>query len=276
MVLTLVVQGPGVQESRGPGVEGPDGIPCSGVLPAPSFGHLVIAWTDVRLLPGDTAAEWVRSLPDDEQARFAKYRHAPSAHEFLVGRLLARRWLAALTGTAAAGIALVEGPRGRPAIAAPATSLQFNLAHSGGVVACILSDGREAGVDVEYLDRRPVPADLWHRFCAPSEIADIEAQPLDARQQRFLTYWTLKEAYLKARGLGIAVELADVAFSVTGLHPTVAFRESLDGTPADWAFGMFEAGPRHLISWATPQAPGTPRPAVDIHFVAVDTLDPAS
>ncbi len=245
------------------------------MLPTPSSDHLVIAWTDVRVLAVETAAAWVRSLPDAEQARFAKYRHAPSAHEFLVGRLLARRWIAALTGTPAAEIGLVEGPRGRPTIASPPTTFEFNLAHSGSVVACILSEGREAGVDVEHLDRRPVPSDLWHRFCAPSEIADIEAQPIDARQHRFLTYWTLKEAYLKARGLGIAVQLADVAFSLTGPHPTVGFRESLVGTPADWAFGMFEAGPHHLISWATPQTPGSPRPSVAVHHVGVDTLDPA-
>jgi len=246
------------------------------VLPAPSADHLVIAWTDARGLAPATAADWVRALPEDEQARFGKYRHAPSAHEFLVGRLLARRWITALTGTPASGIVLVEGSRGRPMIAAPVTTFQFNLAHSGGVVACILSDGREAGVDVEHLDRRPVPSDLWHRFCAPAEIADIEAQPIEARQHRFLTYWTLKEAYLKARGLGIAVHLADVAFSLTGPHPAIGFRDSLVGTSADWAFGMFEAGPRHLISWATPQTPGTSCPSVGVRHIAVDALDPAS
>lgn len=245
------------------------------MLPRPSLDHLVIAWTDARALAPDTAAEWARSLPEGEQARFGKYRHTLSAHEFLVGRLLARRWLSALTGTPAHAVALVEGPRGRPAIAAPATPFQFNLAHSGGVVACIVSDTREAGVDVEYLERRPVPADLWHRFCAPSEIADIEAQPIDARQHRFLTYWTLKEAYLKARGLGIAVHLSDVAFSLTGLHPTVGFHESLLGTSSDWAFGMVPAGPQYLISWATPQPAGHPRPSVDVLHVPVAALDPA-
>lgn len=245
------------------------------VWPRPSRDQLVIAWADVRALEPDVAAVWAASLPETERTRFGKYRHAGSAHEFLAGRLLARRWLASVTGTPAHAIRLVEGPRGRPVVADPATTIQFNLAHSGGVVACILSDSRDAGVDVEFLARRPVPPDLWHRFCAPSEIADIEAQSSDHRQHRFLTYWTLKEAYLKARGLGIAVHLADVQFSLTGAHPTIGFRESLAGTSSAWAFGMLPAGPQHLISWATPHSADAPRPSVDVHHVPVTALDPA-
>ncbi len=244
------------------------------LLPAPSDDHLVIAWTDTRPLTSDVAARWVQALPENEQARFARFRHVPSAHEFLAGRLLIRTWLSTLTGTPADQWQFVEGPHGRPDIAAPDTTLRFNLAHSGGIVACILSDQREAGVDVEDLERRPIDADLWHRYCAPSEVADIEAQPADARQYRFLTYWTLKEAYLKARGLGISVHLADVAFTLGSPFPTVGFHDSLAGTSTDWALGITPVADHHLISWATPQAPGTLRPSVALVPVELTALAP--
>jgi 4'-phosphopantetheinyl transferase len=245
------------------------------VFPRPTPDALVIGWTDVRALTGHEAARWVTALPDVERARFDRFKHERSAHEFLVGRLLVRRWLASLTGHAPGTWHFVEGTRGRPEIASPATTLRFNLAHSGGVVACIISESREAGVDVEDLSRRVVEQGLWHRFCAPSEIADIEAQPLEERQRRFLTYWTLKEAYLKAIGLGIGVHLADIAFTV-GEPPTISFHDSLLGTSTDWAFGMASVGDHFLLSWATPQAPHTPRPAVAITPVALSSLDPVS
>lgn len=207
--------------------------------------------------------------------RFARFRHERSSHEFLVGRLLVRRWLAALTGHQPNDWHFVEGFRGRPEVASPATSLRFNLAHSGGVVACIFTDGREAGVDVEDLGRRMIEPELWARYCAPSEIADIEAQPVEDRHRRFLSYWTLKEAYLKARGLGIGVHLSDIAFTVHPERPTIQFHDSLAGTSADWAFGMTSLSEQFLLSWATPQPPGSSRPAVSVTALQMTDLDPA-
>ncbi len=230
-----------------------------------------IVWTSVRDLEAVRAGELAGSLPEAERVRFARYQHAPSAHEFLAGRVLTRRWLSTLTGVAPSDWVLTEGPRGRPEVASPPTSLRFNLAHSGGVVACIMTDGADGGVDVEHLARRPIEASLWHRYCAPSEVADIEAQPPAERQRRFLTYWTLKEAYLKARGLGIAVHLADIAFVLeAGEAARITFRESLAGTPADWTFRIRQVTADHLVSWALPAALGAP--SIDVLHLPSDVL----
>ena len=115
-------------------------------------------------------------------------------------------------------------------------------------------------------------ADLHRRFCSPAEIADIERQPEEARTLRFLTYWTLKEAYLKARGLGIAVHLADVEFSIDGARPAIAFRGSLEGTDPGWAFALFQPSPRCLLSVAAPQPAGTPAPAFDVRALSLEVL----
>jgi 4'-phosphopantetheinyl transferase len=243
-------------------------------FPRPTADALAICWTDVRTLAPAEAARWAATLPDEERARFHRYRHPRSAAEFLAGRLLLRRWLAAVTGMPAAAWRLVEGPRGRPAIASPTSSLQFNLAHSGGVVACILTDHRTAGVDVEDLGRRWIEPELWRRYCAPSEVADIETQPEGMRGHRFLQYWTLKEAYLKARGLGIAVTLADVAFRLEPAPPRVCFEGDLAGDDDAWAFGLTSAGADHLLSWATPQPPGTSRPPATVVETTLADLAP--
>jgi len=143
------------------------------------------------------------------------------------------------------------------------------------VVACIFTDGREAGVDVEDLGRRAIEPGLWTRYCAPSEIADIEAHPVDARHRRFLAYWTLKEAYLKALGLGISVQLSDIAFTVHPERPSIEFHDSLAGTSTDWAFGMTSLSDQFLMSWATPQLPSAPRPTVSVTALPLTDLDPA-
>ncbi len=244
-------------------------------FPRPTSDHLHVCWVDARPLAAGDAVRWVEALPEVERARFARFKHERSAHEFLIGRLLVRRWLAALTPHQPNDWQFVEGYRGRPEVASPQTSLRFNIAHSGGVVACIFTDGREAGVDVEDLGRRMIEPELWNRYCAPSEIADIVAHPPEARHDRFLTYWTLKEAYLKALGLGIGVHLSDIAFTVRDAQPTIQFHDSLAGTPTDWAFGMMSLTDQFLLSWATPQPPGSPRPDVSVTTVPLTELDPA-
>ena len=219
--------------------------------PRPTPESLSICWTDVRPLAGETAARWVTRLPDAERARFERFKHERSAHEFLVGRLLVRQWLAALTGHLPNDWQFVEGFRGRPEIAGPSTSLRFNLAHSGGVVACIVTDDRQAGVDVEDLGRRLVEPDLWHRYCAPSEVADIEAQPEQERHHRFLTYWTLKEAYIKARGFGLALPLGDFAFRLAPPdNPTITFEPSMKDDPGTWQFMQDWPTPQHRLGLA--------------------------
>jgi 4'-phosphopantetheinyl transferase len=130
----------------------------------------------------------------------------------------------------------------------------------------------DVGVDLEHLDRRPMARDLYRRFCSPAEIADIERQPEEARARRFLTYWTLKEAYLKARGLGIAVSLADVEFAIDGPRPLISFRGSLEGTDPSWAFALFQPSPRWLLSVAAPQPVGSPQPGFDVRAVPLAAL----
>ena len=211
-------------------------------------------------------------LPPVERERFRKHRLPLPANEFLLGRLLIRGWLESVSGVAAAEWQFAEGDRGRPAIAHPASAWSFNLAHSGGMVACALSLLPDIGVDLEDLDRGPMSPDLYRRYCSPSEVADIESQPEADRMRRFLTYWTLKEAYLKARGLGIAVHLADVEFSVGGPRPSVAFRGSLEGSDPGWAFELFQPSPRCLLSVAVPRRGGAPPPVIDLRAMSLAAL----
>lgn len=241
--------------------------------PHPAPRALCILWTDVRPLAADDAAEWAEALPADEQQRYRRFRHTRGAHEFLGGRLLVRTWLSALEQSPRHAWRFREGPYGRPELEDP--RFRFNLAHSGGIVACVLTTGRDAGVDVEDLDRRSMSEGLWGRYCAPTEVADILAQPAEARADRFLTYWTLKEAYLKARGLGIAVHLADIAFVLSQNDaPRITFTGSLVGTPDAWSFGLANAGPRHLLSWAAPTDADSQPVDVSVAHVPLDLLAP--
>jgi 4'-phosphopantetheinyl transferase len=190
-------------------------------------------------------------LSTDERARYDRFRADADRQMFLLGRIMARALVGAALGIAPGAWRWGEGPRGRPEIASPSTALRFNLAHSSGLVACALGFDREVGIDVEDLQRRPVDVDVVRRYCSAGEVADIERHG-DRWHDRFLHYWTLKESYLKARGLGIALPLEQVAFRLeAGRAPRLCLEGALAaGDQARWTFAFARPTDRHLLAVA--------------------------
>lgn len=209
----------------------------------------------------DRALAWLQSA---EPERFARYRGDADRMMFLCGRIMARGLVGRALGIPPDSWRWQEGPHGRPEIAAPETTLKFNLAHSAGLVACAVADGRDVGVDVEHVTRPPIDLKMVRRYCSPAEADDIEAHGEDGWQRRFLIYWTLKEAYLKARGLGISVPLSEITFDLNRDHALVRFDGSLEGTDTRWCLRFLQPTPDHLLAIAASTADGvTPSVVID-------------
>lgn len=81
----------------------------------------------------------------------------------------------------------------------------FNLSHSGDYVMCTLSD-LEVGCDIQKIGEANL--DLAKRFFTEREYSIIADQPTDEeRRDMFYRYWTLKESFMKATGLGMKLPL---------------------------------------------------------------------
>ncbi len=196
-------------------------------------------------------------LSDAERARAARFHHLSDRWEFVLGRLMARSLLAARTGIAAREFTFIENAHGRPEIAAPplASHLRFNLSHSGGIVACVLGETKQIGVDVERLDRQPVDPRVILRYCSDPERASLEAMSEALRHERFLALWTLKEAYVKARGTGLTLPIRNVSFRMGDDGPEDVSFNGLDDE-ARWMFAHTRLEPRHLLAVAAEREPG--------------------
>lgn len=225
----------------------------------PAPGDVPAFVADARAL-GENAADVsfaLAGMTTDERARFDRFHHDSDRYMFALGRLMARRLVGRALGVAPADWAWREGPHGRPEIDRPETDLRFNVSHSAGLVICALARGRAVGVDVEDLTRRAPDPAIVPRYFSPAEADDIHAQG-DRWRDRFLTYWTLKEAYLKARGLGISVALADISFTLQPDGARIAFERSLAGTDDRWTFHLWHPTPRHLAALAAETGDITP------------------
>lgn len=105
----------------------------------------------------------------------------------------------------------------------PERDLHFNLSHSGEWVLCAVG-GCELGCDIERL--APVNLKIARRFFSPVEYEDIAAAPTPQEQQeRFFRYWTLKESFMKATGLGLRLPMNEFAI-LRG--ETITVRQSVD------------------------------------------------
>ncbi len=105
--------------------------------------------------------------------------------------------------------AFLEPPGWTPADPPP---LELNLSHTDGLILCAVSCRAAVGVDVEETTRSVEFLPLARRFFAPCETAFLEALPPDRLSEAFYRLWTLKEAYLKARGSGLGIPLEGFSF----------------------------------------------------------------
>jgi len=207
-----------------------------------------------------TATEWLQPV---ERERFARFRHSSDRSMFLLGRVMARAIVGRALGVAPTAWRWREGPRGRPEIDEPSTEFSFNIAHSAGLVVCALARQVQVGVDVEYRRRPALDRAVVSRYCSPTEGADIDSRGMEGWHDQFLKYWTLKEAYLKARGLGIAVHLADLSFAFRPGGISLEHLGTLAGSDTRWAFDLRRVGSDHFVATAVSTPAGAPACSVE-------------
>jgi 4'-phosphopantetheinyl transferase len=207
--------------------------------------HVWLAGLDVARQPDDLAP-----LSAEERRRAARFHFERDRRRFTAARSCLRRLLGAYLGVSPAAIAFGAGPQGKPHLAGPpaASGLRFNLSHAGDLALIAVTREREVGADVECI--RPVAdlARLAASCFSPAERAQLLALQPDDRLAAFFRGWTRKEAYLKARGIGLSCAPERVEVSVRADEPArllgvpggpcEAMRWSLWGlTPAPEAVG---------------------------------------
>jgi 4'-phosphopantetheinyl transferase len=197
-------------------------------------------------------------LSDDERARHRRLLRG--GEEYRAAHALLRSSLSRYVDVNPRSWTFVATSHGRPEIAAPAaTGLRFSLSHTPGLVACAVTRSREVGVDVEDARRTDVGAGVAERFFAPAEVATLDALTPAARASRFFELWTLKESYVKARGLGLSLPLDGFAFRVEPPSTVrVAFAPAVRDDARAWQFALFRPTTRHVLALAVRTGAGPP------------------
>ncbi len=187
-----------------------------------------------------------RFLAADELERAARYRLERPRQLAVASRVLLRTVLSRYEPVAPADWRFAVEAHGRPMIAEGGGSLRFSVSKAAGLVVCAVATG-DLGVDVESL-RRAAPLEVADRFFAPAEVAALRALPERDRASRFFDYWTFKESYVKARGLGLSLPLDKFAIILDEGPPRIEIDSSLGDDGASWRLAQLNPTPEHVVS----------------------------
>jgi len=192
-------------------------------------------------------------MTTDEGAQQRRFYFERDRHRYLVTRALVRTVLSSYCGLPPASWRFEKNEWGRPSIAPSAglPRLHFNLSHTDGMILCAVTEGRDVGVDVEDTGRRGETVAIADRYFSPSEVRALHALPAPEQRRRFFEYWTLKESYIKARGMGLAIPLEQFSFHLDDPGAVaISFDPRLADRPSAWQFRLFPPTARHQVALA--------------------------
>jgi 4'-phosphopantetheinyl transferase len=199
----------------------------------------VPAEVEVRYLSLDPAPrlrELGGFLSADERERAARFRFDRDRNRFIVCRGSLRELLAARLRIAPSSVRFVYGSHGKPAIEDP--EIRFNVSHSHGMAMIAVTQGREVGCDIEWIDPSFAGEKIPEHFFSPYEVATLRALPVAGQCEAFFRCWTRKEAYIKACGLGVSLALDSFDVTLAPDQPAALLRGA-DG----WSFWGIDAPP---------------------------------
>lgn len=208
----------------------------------------------IEAIDSSSAREACRAmLSADERQRADRFVFERHRHQYIFAHGLLRLALSeAAPEIAPSDWTFAAGPHGRPFIAAPARpiALHFNLSHTEGCVACVVSGHETVGIDVEELSPRRARMETAQGVFSSDEIASLQGLAPDDFVNRFFDYWTLKESHLKARGVGLRLPLDRFSMRISPDGVGIRFDPEIDDDAAKWRFTRSSPSPVHRLAIA--------------------------
>lgn len=183
------------------------------------FSSTIHIWQFPVAIPESEFVALTELLSREERDRASRFHFEKDARRFTVARATVRAILGGYTRVSASEISFLYSEHGKPRLKDPAGNVQFSISHSGDLAMVAVALGRQVGADIEVVRENVEIEKLAARFFSTRECQALLALPEAQRLADFFRYWTCKEAFLKAQGVGLSRGLG--SFDV-GLEPRMA------------------------------------------------------
>jgi 4'-phosphopantetheinyl transferase len=175
----------------------------------------------VFLDPTPDSVNWNEStLSADETQRASRFHFDSDRQRFIAAHASLRDILARYLHCQPHQITFQKNEYGKPSLLSD-PKLNFNLSHSGNYALAAVAREHKVGIDVERLRDDMELESIASRHFSQREISELMALPPEQRTIGFFNCWTRKEAYIKARGLGLSLPLDSFDVSLALNEPVL-------------------------------------------------------
>lgn len=222
---------------------------CSEPMKPPSTSQIHL-WSVDAALPTE---QLQTGLSAAENTHYARIRAPRVKQQYLQTRWAIRHALTCyFPDVAPEKWQFAHNAYGRPALCAPSivSPIDFNISHSREALVMAFVAQGAVGVDVEYTQRQCRALAVAQRYFSVSEVTELRALEPALQRARFFELWTLKEAYIKACGMGLAIPLGSFSFSFDAREIAIGFDERRDDQPERWQFWRLALRENHQLALA--------------------------
>ncbi len=209
----------------------------------------------LRITDADLLNQYDQLLSKNERIKQQRYKFAKHRHDALITRAFVRDLLSQYETCDAKDLTFKKGAKDKPYLDYPKTNLTFNLSHTDGLIICAVTKNVDIGADVENVKRDNAILDIADRYFSEEEVSALNTLPKDQQISRFFDYWTLKESFIKAVGLGLSIPLGDFSFDIKETtektvndNIDLSTKASLNENPAQFKSWLFYPSDTHRIA----------------------------
>jgi len=216
-----------------------------------AIGHVHVWHTRLDLEPA-MLYRLESTLSADEKQRASQFYFPRDRRRFVAGRGLVRDILARYTDADPAELQFTYNDYGKPRLRqlGRADAIRFNLSHSNEIGVLAVSRERDVGIDIETLRGDTSILDVADSFFSRNEVLRLFALPKHLRCEAFYRCWVRKEAYIKARGMGLSIPLHSFEVSLSPGFPAELLASTEPSDVSAWKLENLEVDDGYIAAVA--------------------------
>jgi 4'-phosphopantetheinyl transferase len=210
--------------------------------------------------PTNMIAKLAPLLSQDECQRAMRYYRPVDRDRFIVGRGILRKIISAYLAIQPCQLRFTYNDYGKPAVSDDQNdcALNFNLSHSAKLILYAVTRGRVVGIDIEYIREDFATLEIAEDFFSKDEVAALKSLPTDQRTMGFFNCWSRKEAFIKAKGMGVSYPLDRFTVSLAPGEPPALLKVDDDKREvARWKMYELKPGAGYAAAMIVTEPPVT-------------------
>ncbi len=213
-------------------------------------------WSIPLDAPWDIINDYKAILSSDEQSRAERFRFGQHRQRYLSGHIALREIVGKYLHLNPSDLAIIRTPLGKPCLAPGTDKRHLNFSYSQSDNRALLAVGinHSTGIDIEHIRAGMDIESMARQLFSLPELEAIKSLPVGKKEYAFFELWTLREAFLKAEGIGIkALNRIEIQMFPDHL-PSFAVYTDFPAAENHWSLFRLSPGPEYCAALAAAES----------------------